>query len=118
MLLFPRFRGHPAPAFCDPVMAITTDSTQPSAGKLSADSTSLDPEAAVRVARPQTGSGGRDSSAITFSGERPNRLRPATSASLHERITADRQPPSSTEPGRKMAPVEFRRALPDFYAAR
>src|SRR6266576_1708562 len=99
MLLFPRFRGHPAPAFCDPVMAIITDSTQPGAGQLRADSNSPDDEPAVRVPHHHAGSSVRDSSAITVSGERPaGRLRPVSSASLHESITADRQPTAPTEP--------------------
>src|SRR5437868_6024355 len=106
MLLFPRFRGHPAPAFCDPIMAINTDATQPGAGQLKADSASIDPE--VRAPHRHAGSSVRDSSAITLSGERPaSRLQPITSAPLHETVTPDRQPASPAEPRRKMSPVEF-----------
>ena len=58
----------------------------------------------------------RDSAGITLSGERPAaRLRPVTSASLHESITPDRQPLSSNEPRRKMAPAEFNTAMAHFY---
>ncbi len=114
MILFTRFRGHPTPAVCDLVMAITTDSTQPGAGQLRTDSGSLDPE--VRAPHRHTGSLVRDASAITLSGERPTgRLRPVTSASLHESITPDRQTASSTDPKRKMAPAEFNTAMAHFY---
>jgi uncharacterized membrane protein len=96
-------------------MAITTDSTQPGAGQLRADSTSIDPEVAVRVPL-RTGSSTRDPASITFSGERPaGRLRPITSVSLHESITPDRQPSSSTDPMRKMSPIEFNTAMAHFY---
>ena len=116
MLLFLRFRGHPAPAFCDPVMAITTDSTQPGAGKLRTDSSSFDPEAAVRLPPRTTGSLVRDSSAVTMSGERPpGRPRPVSSALLHESIAPDRKQASSTDPQRKMAPAEFNTAMVHFY---
>src|SRR5258706_13942692 len=76
MLLSRRFRGHPTPASYDPVMAITTDPTQPSAGKLKAESPILDAEAAVRV--PLRTAAVRDSAGITLSGERhAGRRRPA-----------------------------------------
>src|SRR5260221_11248441 len=107
MLLFPRFRGHPAPAFYDLVMAIITDSTQPGAGQLQADSTSSDAEPAVRAPHRHPGSSVRDSAAITLSGERPaSRPRPVTSASLYE-STADRQTTAPIEPRRKMSLLEF-----------
>jgi uncharacterized membrane protein len=107
------FRGHPTPAVCDPVMAITTDSTQPGAGQLRTDS-NLDP--AVRAPLRQTGSLVRDASAVTLSGERSTgRLRPVSSASLHESITPDRQAASSMDPKRKMAPAEFNTAMAHFY---
>jgi uncharacterized membrane protein len=94
-------------------MAITTDLNQPGAGQLRTDSTSLDPE--VRVPHRHTGSL-RDPAAITVSGERPaGRLRPVTSASLHESITPDRQPTSSPDLKRKMSPTEFNTAMAHFY---
>jgi uncharacterized membrane protein len=97
-------------------MAITTDSTQPGAGQLRTDSSSIDPEAAVRLPRRQTGALVRDPSTINASGERPAiRLRPVTSASVHESITPDRPTASSTEPRRKMAPAEFNTAMSHFY---
>src|SRR6266481_3875681 len=97
-------------------MAIITDSTQPGAGQLRADSTSADAEPAVRVPHRHAGSSVRDSSAITVSGERPaGRLRPVTSASLHESIIADRQPTAPTEPRRKMSAVEFNTTMAHFY---
>ncbi len=97
-------------------MAIITDSTQPGAGQLRADSTSLDADAAVRVPHRHAGSSVRDSSGITASGERPaSRLRPVTSASLHENIVPDRPQPSSTDPMRKMSPIEFNTAMAHFY---
>jgi uncharacterized membrane protein len=116
MLLFPRFRGHPAPAVCDPVMAITTDATQPGAGQLRTDSSSIDPKAAVRVPQRPTGSLMRDSAATTLSGERTTgRLRPVSSASLHESVIPDRQPAQSPDVIRKMAPAEFNTAIAHFY---
>lgn len=58
----------------------------------------------------------RDPSTINASGERPAiRLRPVTSASVHESITPDRPTASSTEPRRKMAPAEFNTAMSHFY---
>ena len=114
MLLFTRFRGHPAPALCDPVMAITTDSTQPGAGQLRSDSTNLDPE--VRLPHRHSGSLARDASAIPLSGERPAaRLRPLSPASLHESITPDRQQSAAADLKRKMAPAEFNTAMAHFY---
>lgn len=116
MLLFPRFRGHPAPSVCDPVMAITTDATQPGAGQLRTDSSSLDPKAAVRVPPRATGSLTRDRSVTTLSGERATgRLRPVSSASLHESVTPDRQPAQAPDMMRKMAPSEFNTAIAHFY---
>jgi len=97
-------------------MAIITDSTQPGAGQLRADSTSADAEPAVRVPHRHAGSSVRDPSAITLSGERPaSRPRPVTSASLHESITADRQTTAPTEPRRKMSPLEFNTTMAHFY---
>jgi uncharacterized membrane protein len=114
VILFPRIRGRPTLAICDLVMAITTDSTQPGAGQLRSESTAVDP--AVRVAHRQTGNLVRDASTINMSGERPaSRLRPATSASLHESIVPDRQTASSMEPRRKMTTAEFNTAMAHFY---
>src|SRR6266404_6975236 len=97
-------------------MAIITDSTQPGAGQLRADSTSADAEPAVRVPHRHAGGSVRDPSAITLSGERPaSRPRPVTSASLHESITADRQTTAPTEPRRKMSPLEFNTTMAHFY---
>lgn len=99
-----------------PVMAITTDSTQPGAGQPRTDSSSIDPEAAVRVPQRATGSLGRDGSVASVSGERSTgRLRPVSSASLHESVTPDRQPAQSPDLMRKMAPAEFNTAMAHFY---
>jgi uncharacterized membrane protein len=114
MLLFQRFRGHPAPAVCDPIMAITTDSTQPGAGQLRTDSTRTDPE--VRLPQRHTGSLARDPLAITLSGERPaSRLRPPSSVSPHESIAPDRQTSSVPDLKRKMSPAEFNTTMVHFY---
>ena len=97
-------------------MAITTDSTQPGAGQLRTDSSSLDPKAAVRVPPRTTGSLTRDRSVTSLSGERATgRLRPVSSASLHESVTPDRQPAHSSDLMRKMAPSEFNTAMAHFY---
>src|ERR1700682_1706282 len=96
-------------------MAIITDSNQPGAGQLTADSTNREPEVVVRAPQ-RTGGLARDPSAVTLSGERPaGRLRPVTSASLHESITPDRLPSSSTESRRKALPGEFNTAMAHFY---
>lgn len=97
-------------------MAITTDATQPGAGQLRTDSSSIDPKAGVRIHQRPTGSLVRDSAATTLSGERATgRLRPVSSTSLHESITPDRQPPQSPDVMRKMAPAEFTTAMAHFY---
>jgi uncharacterized membrane protein len=115
MLLFRWLAGFPHPPLW-PVMAITTDSTQPGAGQLRTDSGSLDPKAAVRVPPRTSGSLTRDSGITSLSGERTSgRLRPVSSASLHESITPDRQLAQSTESRRRMAPAEFNTAMAHFY---
>jgi uncharacterized membrane protein len=94
-------------------MAITTESTQPGAGQLRTDSTSIDPE--VRLPQRPSGSFTRDP-AITLSGERSARgLRPVSATSLHESITPDRQQSSSPDLRRKMSPAEFNTAMAHFY---
>ncbi len=116
MLLFPRFRGRSASAVFDPVMAITTDATQPGAGQLRTDSSSIDPKSAVRVPPRSTGSLLRDPAATTLSGERTTgRLRPVSSASLHESIIPDRQPAQAPDMMRKLNPAEFNTAIAHFY---
>jgi uncharacterized membrane protein len=115
MLLFARFRGLSAPAVCDPVMAITTDSAQPGAGQLRTDSSSIDPKGAVRVPSRSSGSLIRDAAATTLTGERgTGRLRPISSA-LHETVAPDRQPGQTPDIRRKMAPAEFNTAMAHFY---
>lgn len=98
-------------------MAITTDSNQPGAGQLRTDSTSSDPE--IRTHLRHSGSHSvrlSDPAAVTVAGERPPaRLRPVTSASLHETSIPDRQPISSPDLKRKMSPAEFNMAMAHFY---
>jgi uncharacterized membrane protein len=97
-------------------MAITTDTTQPGAGQLRTDSSSIDPKSAVRVPQRSTGSLQRDSAATTLSGERvTGRLRPVSSAGLHESIIPDRQQSQAPDMMRKMAPAEFNTAIAHFY---
>jgi uncharacterized membrane protein len=98
-------------------MAITTDSTQPGAGQLRTDSSSIDPKTAVRVPKRSTGGLVRDSAATILSGERAGtgRLRTLSSGSLHESITPDRQPAQSPDLMRKLAPAEFNTAMAHFY---
>jgi len=97
-------------------MAITTDSTQPGAGQLRTDSGSIDPKAAVRIPPRTSGSLARDRLATTLSGERATgRLRPVSSASLHESVAPDRQSAQSPDLMRKMAPAEFNTAMVHFY---
>ena len=58
----------------------------------------------------------RDSAATTLPGERvTGRLRPVSSASLHESIIPDRQPSQAPDMRRKMAPAEFNTAMAHFY---
>jgi uncharacterized membrane protein len=96
-------------------MAITTDPNQLTAGQLRTDSTSIDSRVPLRVPPRPTGSAARDSS-VTMSGERATgRLRPVSSASLHESVAPDRHPAQSPDMVRKLAPAEFNTTMVHFY---
>src|SRR5882762_10028595 len=104
--------------FRSPVMAITTDSTQRSAGQTRTERTTIDAQA---VSRPPSrdrlsGSGLHDSSITSLSGERSAaRLRPISSSSLHETVAPDRQPAQTPDMARKLSPSEFNTAMVHFY---
>src|SRR5713226_2966258 len=104
--------------FRSPVMAITTDSTQRSAGQMRTDRGTIDAQPASRPPSRDrlSGSGLHDSSISSLSGERSTgRLRPVSSSSLHETVAPDRQPAQSQDVMRKLAPSEFNTAMAHFY---
>jgi uncharacterized membrane protein len=97
-------------------MAITTDTTQPRAGQLRPDSTSIDPKGGARPPQRSGASSGRDPLGTTLTGDRASgRLRPAAPATIHESITADRQQAQAPNRARKMSPAEFNTAMAHFY---
>ena len=99
-------------------MAITTDSTQRSAGQMRTDRGTIDAQPASRPPSRDRLSGGglHDSSISSLSGERSTgRLRPVSSSLPHETVAPDRQPAPSPDMMRKLAPAEFNTALVHFY---
>lgn len=111
------FAGFPHPPVCSPVMAITTDSTQRSAGQTRTDRSTIDAHPASRVpARDRLSSSTHDSSIASISGERATgRLRPVSSSSLHETLAPDRVPAPSLDVMRRLSPAEFNTAMSHFY---
>jgi uncharacterized membrane protein len=99
-------------------MAITTDSTQRSAGQTRTERTAIDAQAGSRPPSRDrlSGSGLHDSSITSLSGERSTgRLRPISSSSLHETVAPDRQPAQSPDMVRKLSQSEFNTAMVHFY---
>jgi uncharacterized membrane protein len=96
-------------------MAITTDSTQRTAGPPRSDSSTVDSQTPSRTLRDRlTSSGSRDSSIAPVSAERATgRLRPF-SGSAHESVIPDRQS-AAADVTRRMAPAEFNTAMAHFY---
>ena len=98
-------------------MAITTDSTQRSAGQTRTERTTIDTQGVLRPpSRDRLSSSGlHDSSIASLSGERSTgRLRPISSSS-HETVAPDRQPAQSSDMARKLAPTEFNTTMVHFY---
>jgi len=90
-----------------PVMAINTEPPRDS-GKLRSDSIH-ESQVSSRLRR---GSGPLRESSLT--GDRPTgRMRPISSASIHETVVPDKQP--SFDPTRKLSPAEFNTAMAHFY---
>jgi hypothetical protein len=116
MLLFAvARRGHPAPASLRPVMAITTDSTQRTAGPTRPDSSTVDSQPSARASMRERAAGAmsREPAIGSSSGDRSTgRLRPLSSGSPHESVVPDRQSADAT---RRMAPSEFNTAMAHFY---
>src|SRR5439155_26481734 len=100
-----------------PVMAITTDPTQRSAGQPRTDRSTIDAQGVSRPPSRDRSSGGlHDSMISSLSGERTTgRLRPISSSSLHETIAPDRQLAPSPDMARKLSPAEFNMAMVHFY---
>jgi uncharacterized membrane protein len=99
-------------------MAITTDSTQRSAGQTRTERSTIDTQGVSRPpSRDRLSSGGlHDSSITSLSGERSTgRLRPVSSSSLHETVAPDRQSAQSPDMARKLSPAEFNTAMSHFY---
>ena len=103
--------------FRSPVMAITTDPTQRSAGQTRTDRSTIDAQGVSRPPSRDRSSGGlHDSMISSISGERnTGRLRPISSSSLHETIAPDRQLAPSPDMARKLSPAEFNMAMVHFY---
>ena len=103
--------------FRSPVMAITTDSTQRSAGQTRTDRSTIDAQGASRPPSRDrlSGSGLHDSSITSLSGERSTgRLRPISSSS-HETVAPDRQSAQSPDLVRRLSPSEFNTTMVHFY---
>lgn len=99
-------------------MAITTDSTQRTAGPTRPDSSTVDSQPSTRGSMRERAAGAmsRDPSIGSSSGDRSTgRLRPISSASLHQTVAPDRQPKQSPDQMRKLSPVEFSTAIAHFY---
>ncbi|HVS21831.1 MAG TPA: DUF2270 domain-containing protein, partial [Pyrinomonadaceae bacterium] len=97
-------------------MAIVTDSTQAGADQLRTDSGAHDTQVPTRAAQRSTASSTRDPTISILSGERATgRLRPVSSASLHESVAPDRQSAQSPDATRKVSPSEFNTAMAHFY---
>ena len=93
-------------------MATTTDPTQRIAGHPRADI--HESQISTRIPSRSTASALRDPS-VARSGERAGRLRPVSTDSAHETITADRQKAAMPNMMRKLSPSEFNAAMIHFY---
>src|SRR5437016_10635996 len=93
-------------------MATTTDPTQRIAGPPRADV--HESQITTRIPSRSTASPLRDPS-VARSGERAGRLRPVSTDSAHETITADRQKAAMPNMMRKLSPSEFNAAMIHFY---
>ena len=93
-------------------MATTTDPTQRIAGPPRADV--HESQITTRIPSRSTASPLRDPS-VALSGERAGRLRPVSTDSAHETITADRQKAAMPNMMRKLSPSEFNAAMIHFY---
>jgi len=99
-------------------MAITTDSTQRSAGQMRTDRSTIDAQGASRPPSRDrlSGSGLHDSSIPSLSGERSTgRLRPVSSSSPHETVAPDRPTAPALDVMRELSPSEFNTAMVHFY---
>jgi len=96
-------------------MAITTDSTQRTAGQPRADSSTVDSQAPSRTLRDRlTSSVSRDSSIAPVSSERPL-ADPDLLRITHESVMPDRQSATAADIKRRIAPAEFNTAMSHFY---
>jgi len=95
-------------------MAITTDSTQHTAGQPRSDSSTVDSQAPSRTLRDRLTSGMSRDSSVAHAAERSTgRLRPG-SGSPHESVVPDRQS-ATADVTRRAALAEFSTAMAHFY---
>lgn len=97
------------------VMAITTDPNQLTAGQVRTDSASIDSRNPLRVPHRPAVNPPRETPVAPSSDRATGRLRPVSSASLHQTVAPDRQPKQSPDLTRKLTPVEFSTAMAHFY---
>jgi uncharacterized membrane protein len=95
-------------------MAITTDPTQMTADQRRADSGVHDTLISSRVATRSGIGASRDLSNVS-SDRLTARLRPVSSASLHDTIVPEKQPAPTADAMRKLSPSEFNTAMSHFY---
>ena len=97
-------------------MAITTDPTQKSSEPRRNDSGVHDSYISSRPAPRSSTDSARDTSVSKLASDRAlGRLRPVSSASLHDTVIPDKQSAPSLEAMRKHSPAEFNTAISHFY---
>lgn len=97
------------------IMAIKTEPTQPDTEQLRRDSIHESQISSRLPKRPSFGSSREGSVTPLASDRAPNRLRPVSSASIHETVTPDKQSASGLDVIRKLSPAEFNTAMAHFY---
>jgi len=97
-------------------MAITTDPTQTSSEPRRKDSGVLDSYISARPAPRSSADSARDTAVSKLASDRAlGRLRPVSSASLHDTVVPDKQSAPALEAMRKHSPAEFNTAMSHFY---
>jgi len=97
-------------------MAITTEPTQSGPEQRRTDSGVHDSYVSSRPGTRSSADSARDPSISKLPGDRPlGRLRPVSSASLHDTVISDKQPAASPDSMRKLSPADFNTAMSHFY---
>ena len=97
-------------------MAITTDPTQTSSEPRRKDSGVHDSYISARPAPRSSADSARDTAVSKLASDRAlGRLRPVSSASLHDTVVPDKQSAPALEAMRKHSPAEFNTAISHFY---